>query len=53
MTGFDVDPRNQRQQGIHRFKSKWGGECVYYNYYSKIYGGRREALLTLARRLAS
>ena len=34
MTGFDIDPKNSRQQGIRRFKSKWGGECVYYGYYS-------------------
>jgi hypothetical protein len=53
MTGFDVDPRNDRQRGIRRFKSKWGGECVYYNYYSKVYGSRRDGLLSLARRVVS
>ena len=51
MTGFDADPANDRQLGIKRFKSKWGGECVYYNIYSKVFGEKRNALLGLARRV--
>lgn len=51
MTGFDVVPANDRQRGIQRFKSKWGGERVYYNYYSKVYGGARERIVSWARTL--
>ena len=50
MTGFDVVPANERQRGIQRFKSKWGGECVYYNYYSKVYGRARDRAVSLARK---
>ncbi len=51
MTGFDVVPANDRQRGIQRFKAKWGGECVYYSYYSKVYGSTREKAVALARRM--
>ena len=49
MTGFDVVPANDRQRGIQRFKAKWGGERVYYCYYSKTYGSARERMIKLAR----
>ena len=53
MTGFDIDPKNSRQQGIRRFKSKWGGECVDYGYYSKVYGPARDSLVALAKKAMS
>ena len=53
MTGFDIDPKNSRQQGIRRFKSKWGGECGDYGYYSKVYGPARDSLVALAKKAMS
>jgi len=50
MTGFDIDPKNSRQQGIRRFKSNWGGEFVHYGYYSEVYGLVRDSLVALAKK---
>lgn len=45
VTGFDANPTNTRQEGIRKFKSKWGGECVYYDYYTKVRGRSKKLLI--------
>ena len=51
MTGFDSVPQNDRQRGIRRFKSKWGGQMHEYDYYTKVHGKLRERAVQVAKRV--
>jgi hypothetical protein len=41
LMGFSPDPTSQKEEGIARFKRKFGGEDKTYYYLSKRYGGRK------------
>ncbi len=48
--GYSLNPSNAHQQGINRYKLKWGGEILEYDSYSKVYSPLKRRLITLARR---
>lgn len=54
LTGVNPNPQTDKEKGIYRFKSKWGGELVRYNIYSKYYPSKRlTLLLKLLKRIKS
>lgn len=50
LTGVNPNPLTEKEKGIYRFKSKWGGELVKYNIYSKYYPSKRNLLLKLFKK---
>ncbi len=43
--GLTLEPTNEKEVGINRFKEKWGGQIVRYHSYDKIIAKRRFAAL--------
>jgi hypothetical protein len=35
-SGYTIEPKDRKQEGINRFKAKWGGRVLAYNTFSKV-----------------
>ncbi len=51
--GYFLKPSGAHQQGINRYKLKWGGKILEYDSYSKGYSPFKRRLISLARRTFS
>lgn len=50
--GVNPNPesRSPREEGIYRFKARWGGRMLTYPIFSKVYAPRRHAMLRAFKR---
>jgi hypothetical protein len=53
LAGFNPNPSSEKEEGIARFKSKWGGRTVVYNIFSKAPFNIRSFLHRIAARAIS
>ena len=51
LAGVAPSPTTLKEEGIHRFKSKWHGEYVEYYAYGKVYRKRTQAAFRLLQRV--
>lgn len=49
LTGVPLEPRNQKETGLLRFKMKWSDDMRIYNAYNKVYRKTSESIICLAR----
>jgi len=47
------DLRTKKEEGIYLFKSKWGGQLIKYNTYTKIYSRSKEIFLEQIQKLVA
>ena len=50
LAGVSPDPSTPKEEGIHRYKKKWGGEQVSYPVYERPFSGIKCSLVTTATR---
>ena len=51
-SGYNLEPKDEKQEGINRFKAKWGGCIVPYASFSKVHGYRKYQILAWCKEKA-